>query len=141
MRSRFVPIATDLCRTCLLLSFAAGLTLQAAGAARAETSVLPYMSEPVAMAGDRVGNVAISSRSRRFVGGLSDTGQLTFSAGAADQSQPELLLQYAAGQFTTIVAPPSALTSPWAGDVPWPRNVALAQPLSTNGRGSIVFTA
>lgn len=141
MRSRFAPHAADLCRTSLLLSLAAGLTLQAAGAARADTATLSYTGAPIVSAGDAAGNVAIPSRSRLFVGGLSDTGQILFSAGALDQSQPELLLQSAGGQFTTIVAPPAALISPWAGDVAWPRNIALAQPISTNGRGSVVFTA
>jgi hypothetical protein len=38
------------------------------------------------------------------------------------------------------VAPPSALTAPWAGDIPWPHNVTIARPLSVNAQGNVVFT-
>src|SRR5438552_4138058 len=135
MGSRISPDATDFCRTALLFSLSAGLALLAPGAARADTTASPYTSEPVLMSGDRAGNVLVPSRSHLFVGGLTDSGQLVISTGAVDQSQPELLLQYAGGQFTTIVAPPSALVSPWAGDVAWPHNIALARPLSINAQG------
>jgi hypothetical protein len=121
------------------LAIAAIASATAPGTAATDPTAPLYKSERVIQSGDAAGSVAIPPGYSLFVGGLSDTGQIVFSAGMLDRSRPELLIQYAGGQFTPIVMPESGPVGAWPGDVYWPKDVTVARPLSMNKSGNVVF--
>jgi hypothetical protein len=108
-------------------------------AARADTPVLRYKSEQVIQSGESAGGVTIPRSYDLSVGGLSDTGQIIFSAGWINQGTSERMFQYAAGKFTPIVMAASGPVGDWAGDVYWPKDVTISRPVSVNGSGNAVF--
>jgi hypothetical protein len=141
----FTPCgATAIRRTSTLLSLsaiaAAGLTLLAPGAARADTAPPVYQSTPLVMSGDRIGTTTIPATNDLYVGGLTDAGQITFSAGRPNGSGPNLLLQWGGGTSTAIVMPASGPASAWPGPVYWPQDVTIDRPISVNQQGSAVFS-
>lgn len=144
MRS-FTPCgATAIRRTSTLLSLsaiaAAGLTLLAPGAGRADTTPPVYQSTPLVMSGDRIGTTTIPANDDLYVGGLTDAGQIIFGAGRANGPGPNLLLQWGGGTATPIVMPASGPASAWPGPVYWPHDVTIARPISVNQQGSAVFS-
>jgi hypothetical protein len=135
---------TALRRRSSLLSLggaAAALMLLAPGIARADTAAPTYQSTVLLVSGDRVGDLQIPANDDLFVDGLTDAGQIVFSAGTSAGTHPELLMQYAHNRITPIVAPASGPASAWAGDVYWPRDVIIDRPVSVNRRGDVVFSA
>jgi hypothetical protein len=144
MRSHNQPGVTAIRRTSTLLSLsaitAAGLTVLAPAAVRADTSSPVYQSAPLVMSGDRFGTTTIPSADDLYVGGLTDLGQIIFSAGRANGPGPNLLLQWGGGTFTPIVAPANVPASASTGPVYWPQDVTLDRPVSVNRYGSAVFS-
>jgi hypothetical protein len=114
-------------------ALAAGLTLLAPGAARAQ---IPYKVQPILKVGDTVNGFAITPGYVFFPGPLNDRGQLAIGVGTNSGTKPELLVQYAEGQLTTIGGP--GLDAP-AGK--FPADVTFDAPLGMNQLGNIVFAA
>jgi hypothetical protein len=144
MQSHCQPGAIVVRRTSTLLSLsaitAAGLTLLAPGAVRADTTPPVYHSEPLVTSGDRYGTSTIPARDDLYVGGLTDTGQIIFSAGNANGGGPDLLLQWADNMLTPIVTPSSDPVGASPGPVYSLRNVTLDRPVSVNRFGSALFS-
>jgi hypothetical protein len=116
-----------------MLALAAGLALLAPGAARAQTT---YQIQPILKLGDMAGDVLIPPGLALAVGPLNDNGQLLIDAGTSNGSKPDLLFQYANGQFTPIMVP--GREGPLGA---WPDDVYAFGPLqSMNQRGNVVFT-
>jgi hypothetical protein len=141
MRSHSQTGVTAIRRSSTLLSLtaitAAGLTVLAPGASRADTMPPVYQSAPLVMSGDRFGTTTIPSGDDLYVDGLTDAGQITFSAGAGKAGgSPNLLLQWGGGTFSPIVTPASA--GPAA--TIWPQDVTLERPVSVNQHGSALFS-
>jgi hypothetical protein len=93
------------------------------------------------MSGDRLGNVQIPANYDLFVHGMTNGGLITFSAGKADGSLPELLMQGAGSTFVPIVMAATGQVGAWPGDVYWAKDVIVDQPVSVNSRGDVVFSA
>lgn len=88
---------------------------------------------PIVQAGDVVDGVTIAPDGSFDVGPLNDSGQLCF--GAESESGERLLIQYADGKLTPIVAPGQA--GPLGQ---WPENLWFDAPVSMNERGDVVFS-
>lgn len=125
-------------QTSLLAVAAAGLTLLAPGGARADTTGPGYQSAPLVMSGDQYGAARIAATDDLYVAGLTDAGNLIFSAGTPNGGGPNLLLQWAGGKFTPIVAPASG--TPANGPINWTTEVIINRPVSVNASGSAVFS-
>ncbi len=143
MRSSTPRGATAIRRLSPMLSVsaiaAAGMSLLAPGAVRADTISPLYQSAPLVMSGDRFGTTTIPANDDLYVGGLTDAGQITFGAGRANGAGPNLLMQWG-GTFTSIVMPASGPAGAWTGPVYWPQDVTIDRPLSVNRFGSTVFS-
>jgi hypothetical protein len=112
----------------------ASLGLFAPSTARAQST---YKIQPILQPGDAVGGVVLPKSDGNFViGTLNDSGQLVFSVTHADGS--ETLIQYADGKLTRIMA--AGQDAPIPGGK-WPRPVFLADPVSMNQLGNVVFAA
>jgi hypothetical protein len=114
------------------LTFAAGLMLLAAPSLQADVS--GYKIQPLAKAGDTIGNLKISTNGWFGVGRLNDSGQLAFTTGNA--AGGEILFQYRSsdGQFTPVAV--------GGGDAPggkWARNLSIYGAVSMNQQGDIAF--
>jgi hypothetical protein len=140
MGTRIVEADRGSGRTSLLLSLAAGLAL-GAPAARADTASAAYKTEQVIQSGSGPDGAPIPSSDDLYVGGLSDAGQLIFSAGWLNQGTSERLFAYAGGKFTPIVMPSTGSAGDNTGDVVWPKDITVARPVSVNGSGNVVFSA
>jgi hypothetical protein len=117
-----------LARTILTLL---ALALLLPGAARAQTT---YKIQPILKVGDTVGGFSIATGYQFYVGPLNDLGQLALGAGTTTGSKPELLLQYADGQLTTIGGP--GLVAPGGS---FPADVTFDWPFGMNQLGNLVF--
>src|SRR5439155_7557003 len=86
-----------------LTALTLGLTLLAPGAARAATST-SYTIQPIVHLGDTIGDgqFTVDSKGDFETGALNDSGQILFVTENA--AGGEMLVQYAEGKFTVIVA-------------------------------------
>jgi hypothetical protein len=141
MRRKVVHDAAGDSRNSLLLSLAAGLALAslAPGTARADTPVPLYNSERIVQSGGATGSATLPANYNLYVGGLSDSGQIIFSAGWQNQGTSERLYQYAGGKFTPIVMAASGPAADWPGDVYWPKDVTISRPVNVNKSGNAAF--
>lgn len=125
-----------------LAAVAAALTLVASGGtARAADTTITYQSAPLVMSGDRFGTSQIPANYDLFVGGLTDSGKIVFSAGNTLGTKPEMLLQWDGQHINPIVTPASGPVGAYAGDIYWTPDVIVDRPVSMNEQGSIAFTA
>jgi hypothetical protein len=118
-------------RQARFLVLAAGLTLLAQGAARAQN----YKIQPIAKFGDKVGSLTIKTDESDFeVGSLNDAGQLVFVT--ESEAGGEMLVQYSDGQLTPIAFA--------GGDYPggkWPDGLGFVSPVEMNQAGNVAFPA
>jgi hypothetical protein len=124
----------------LSLLAAAGLTLLAPGTGRAANAVT-YRSTPLVQSGYQFGTIQIPANDDLYAGGLTDDGQITFSAGVIGGSRPEMLLQGDGRSVWTIAAPASGPVGAYTGDIYWPKDVITDRPVNMNNHGNVVFTA
>jgi hypothetical protein len=117
----------------LAVSLTAALALLAPAARAVD---LNYTLQPLARIGGMAGDVPIPKGRFWFLGPLNDNGQFLVDAGTANNSKPEILLQYSDGKFTPLVA--AGMEGPMG---PWPKDVGINWPISMNGRGDSVFQA
>jgi hypothetical protein len=115
----------------LAVSLTAALALFAPGARAAD---LNYTLQPLAQIGGMAGDVPIPKGLIWFLGPLNDNGQFLVDAGTQAGTKPEILLQYADGKFTPLVA--AGMDGPMG---PWPKDVSISWPFSMNGHGNSVF--
>lgn len=144
MRSPTSRGGTLVSRRSVLLSIvagASGLLFVAPGAARADSSSPLYHSATIVTSGDKLGNVQIPAAYDLFVSGLSDAGEVVFTAGANQGTQPEMLLKWADGLIYTIAAPSTGPASAWPGPVYWAHDLVIDRPVSVNRRGYVLFSA
>jgi hypothetical protein len=142
MRSSTLRGETSVRRPSFLTALvAAGLLSLAAGAGRADTSSPLYRSATVVTSGDKSRNVQIPAGYELFAGGLSDAGEIVFSAGNDQGTKPELLLKWSDGFLIPIAAPSTGPASASPGPIYWTHDLTIDRPVSVNQRGYVLFSA
>lgn len=117
-------------KTVWFLSVLASLTLLIPHAARAAGF---YQIQPIVHLGDKIGTPPVQTRLGLWVGSLNDSGQMAFVTSSINGGP--LLIRYAGGQFTSIVA-----TGEAAPVGTWPVFSVVWSPVSMNQTGNIVFS-
>lgn len=144
MRSPNCSGATFVCRRSFLLSMLAGATsllLVAPARGRADTTAPPFRTFPLVTSGDQWGSIQIPSRASLYLAGLSDAGEIVFTAGDAQATQPEMLLKWADGLLYSIAAPSTGMAGSAPGPVYWTHDLTIDRPVSVNRRGYVLFSA
>jgi hypothetical protein len=127
----------------LFCTAATSLALLVPGAARADTSSPAYHSATIVTSGVAYGKFVIPANDDLFVAGLSDGGEIVFSAGNASGSRPERLMKWTtdSGALIPIVMPPTGPASASTEPIFWPQDVTIDRPVSVNQHGRVLFSA